>query len=225
MDVKLIERLRNRDTRYARLPEPADPYAMVFVVNDNKSLILNRNDVIVAVARATVEMIIAEEHSFQVDAWLDQRIRKLVKRGRNKAWDDLEPLPYIEQVENNAEVKVFPPYKLSEVPAEIRKLQLTGLVTVDEPVEKVLDPNTLVISFNPHVELSTGKAAAQAGHAAQLFVMKAPIEKVDGWFNAGKPIAIVNSPDFDDTDFDIEVHDAGFTEIPAGTRTAIAKLV
>jgi len=219
---KIIERLRNRDIRFLDKPEDDDPYAMIFVVNDDKNKTLYNDDVLNAVTTATLRMVTSERHQEAVDAWLEQRIRKLVKRARNNQWDALESIPHIEVEFNSAIVRVFPPMRVSEVPQEIRRLQLTGLNT--EPNATSLpEPGSLLITLNSALTMTIGKAAAQTGHAAQLFLMKGDERKVEEWIEAGYPLSFATGPV--NPAAEIQVHDAGFTEVEPNSLTTTADLL
>ncbi|MFD0854691.1 hypothetical protein ACFQ07_20805, partial [Actinomadura adrarensis] len=83
------------------------------------------------------------------------------------------------------------------------------------------------IALNPDVPMSTGKAAAQSGHAAQLLLMQGRKKDVAAWLEAGARVHIAR-----DTPWSkcvkratVAVRDAGFTEVPPGTMTAIAWIV
>ena len=169
-------------------------------------------------------MVTSETHKAAVDEWMKQRIRKLVKRGRNKAWDDLETLDYIEVEFGTAKVRVFPPVPVQDAAPAIKKLQVVGLTTV--PASDLPSYETyLHISYDASLTMTTGKAAAQGGHATQLFLMKADPTKIDEWLNTGANLIFSFAETLQDHPFDVEVHDAGFTEVASGSKTAIAKFV
>ncbi len=221
----LISRLRDFSTEYTGSVEVEEnPYAMFFVVNDDKNVTLITEDVLLAVAEATIFMVTSTDYKEQVDAWLRQRIRKLVKRGRNKAWDDLEKLAHIEVEVGTAKVRVFPPTPVQDVAAEVKKLQVVGLNTI--PASQVETYDTyLSVSYDATLNMTTGKAAAQGGHAVQLFLMKADEDKITTWLNSGSKIVFNFVENLNELPYDIEVHDAGFTEVASGSKTAIAKLI
>ncbi len=88
------------------------------------------------------------------------------------------------------------------------------------------DPGVPVLWLNPQVELSAGKAMAQVGHAAQLaWNALAPPDR-DRWRAAGFALTVrTAAPAVWDrlvaSGLPL-VRDAGFTEIAAGTATAVA---
>jgi peptidyl-tRNA hydrolase len=84
-----------------------------------------------------------------------------------------------------------------------------------------------VIALNPDVTMTTGKAAAQCGHAAQLLLLQLDPVEVVAWNAAGLMVRL--APDLPWRDCveraDVAVRDAGFTEVPAGSMTAVSWIV
>jgi hypothetical protein len=223
--MSIPDYLRDRAIPTFESKESDDPMAVIFVVNDTKEHPVYENDVFVAATAALMELLTSVNPDVQenLSEWLNGRIRKLVKRARNKAWDDT-----IEASENfaqatfgSATVRVFPPVHFSEMPPSLKKLQVTGLES--EKQEIFVDPNFtgLEITVDSRLGMSTGKTVAQVNHVAQLFLMDGEIEKVEEWQKRGFPTRFKFSDEIASSPFDIQVQDAGFTEIPAGSRTAI----
>ena len=74
--------------------------------------------------------------------------------------------------------------------------------------------------------LTTGKAAAQVGHAAQLVLESLPPERAAAWVAAGAPVQVGVADEGEwaglvDT-IPVVVTDGGFTEVPPGTVTVVA---
>jgi peptidyl-tRNA hydrolase len=93
------------------------------------------------------------------------------------------------------------------------------------------EPPYAAIALNPAVRMSTGKAAAQCGHAAHLLVRQAAEPGRSAWIAAGLRVHLMDDV-IDDESWSrsvaraaVAVRDAGFTEVPAGTMTAVARLV
>ncbi len=74
--------------------------------------------------------------------------------------------------------------------------------------------------------MSWGKQAAQCAHAGQLAWQRAGPARVAAWMEAGRPLRVVHPTPERWAELiaeaDVTVHDGGFTEIPAGTLTAVA---
>jgi peptidyl-tRNA hydrolase len=185
-----------------------------------------RTDALEAAARAVLVMLTSDEPDWQpaVRAWDGSRIRKVVRRARGAEWRRAAVLPGITISQGSAEVRVYPPIALDAWPADLRKLQVgnTDLADTEDPVP--VRPGMPLILLSPHVELTAGKAMAQAGHAAQLGwrSLRAPARR--RWRDAGFRLAVrtagaqqwrstlsAGAP---------VVHDAGFTEVDPDTETA-----
>jgi hypothetical protein len=106
-----------------------------------------------------------------VAAWESRRIRKVVRRARGIRWEALGDLPGVLVDHEGAPARAFVPGPVTEVPAEISRLQVGGtdLPRDDEPKPPPAPPYALV-ALNPGVPMTTGKAAAQCGHAAHLLL-------------------------------------------------------
>jgi peptidyl-tRNA hydrolase len=211
--------------------ESDDPYAMIFVVNDNKEYIHHDNEVVLSVIHSMIQLLGSTDpkNRQRINTWLNGRVRKLVKRGRgNKFTDAVESVralhdstPFIYNGSEN--VAAFAPLRVSEVPAQVRKLQLTGLVTEPSEDEQEKLPFQLTVTINSTLNMTVSKKAVQAAHAVQLFIMKAEEQQVIDFLENGCLIYL-DEADFtenEDSDY-VYVHDAGFTEIPSGSLTARA---
>jgi hypothetical protein len=220
--------LQNRTIPGFDSPEQDDPYALILVVNDDKSHIPEENDVYQASMEAVLTLLGDTDESVResVNAWLDGRIRKIVKRARNKQWDDTTEVDgHSEAVYGTAKVRAFPPVRLSEQPAVLKKLQVTGL-----NANRSENPSTafsgLRVLVNQKLNMSVGKTVAQINHATQLFIMTGDPAKIESWFKQGNPIQVAFHSDLDDVvNPDSEVHDAGFTEVEPGSKTVVAIFV
>ncbi|WP_262699372.1 MULTISPECIES: peptidyl-tRNA hydrolase [Streptomyces] len=187
--------------------------------------------------------------------WQDARIRKVVRRARGAEWRRAAGLPGItvagrapghphpdEDVNGHgdedgdghghgapaaaAEVRVFPPVPLDGWPKELAKLQVSGTDLDDPEPPPDPDPTGPVLWLSPHVEMSAGKAMAQAGHGAQLAWWELDDAARAAWREAGFPLAVrTASPERWDelTASGLPVvRDAGFTEIAPGSCTVVA---
>lgn len=168
--------------------------------------------------------------------WQDDRIRKIVKRARGAEWRRTEALPGItvhgsgvgaEEPETAAaEVRVFPPTAVDAVPAELANLQVSGTDFVDAEALPPVEPGVPVLWVNPALEMSSGKAMAQCGHAAQLAWWDLPDEARKEWEATEFRLAVRTATRTRWTELLATslpvVQDAGFTEIAPGSRTVIA---
>lgn len=211
-------------------PEGEAPWAMQIVVDVPKAMPPEHFEVLEAVAAAVVARIETFETGTteQRDAlarWRAGRIRKVVRRARGAAWDRAASTCSAVTHVGGIRVCVFEPGPTDQVPAEISKLQVGGFNLPANPAE---DPDELVTLYlNPQLELSTGKAAAQVAHAAQLVFETAQAHQRELWasqdFGCHVRVACPTLWEQLKTTGQVHVVDAGFTEIDPGTMTVIAR--
>lgn len=213
--------------------DAAPQYVLPLVARIERAAPPARTDALETAARAVLALLSDERTtaedgawSASVRGWEDARIRKVVRRARGAEWRRAEALDGITVSGRTAEVRVFPPVPLDGWPRELAKLQVSG-TELDEPEPPAEpEPSTPVLWLNPAVEMSAGKAMAQAGHGAQLawwaladaeraawredgFALSVRTAGRDRWerlVGSGLPV----------------VRDAGFTEIAAGSCTVVA---
>ncbi|NEW71749.1 peptidyl-tRNA hydrolase [Streptomyces rhizosphaericus] len=125
-----------------------------------------------------------------------------------------------------AEVRVFPPVPLDGWPKELAKLQVSGTDLDDPEPPTAPDPTGPVLWLSPQVEMSAGKAMAQAGHGAQLAWWELDDAARAAWREAGFPLAVrtASAERWDELTASglPVVRDAGFTEIAPGSCTVVA---
>ncbi|MDN6668135.1 MAG: peptidyl-tRNA hydrolase, partial [Brevibacterium sp.] len=82
----------------------------------------------------------------------------------------------------------------------------------------------VTIELSPLVTLTTGKAAAQCGHGAQLAYEQMPAEVRQRWREAGFNLRAITptKAEWAKTDRPVSVVDAGFTEVDGPTETVRA---
>ncbi|SDR73838.1 aminoacyl-tRNA hydrolase [Corynebacterium timonense] len=211
--------------------DPADPstvQAMQLVINLPKQDPPTRSAVLGDAAVGVVTLCLdprAGEEGFWRDAlerWYSHRIRKVARRGRNKAWADVQSLPGV----TVGSVRAFVPSAVGEVPKELRKLQVKG--TELEPSGPLRVSAALpTLYMNADLHMSAGKAAAQAGHASMLMAAALPLERVRDWQGSGYGVNVVEAPAAElerrsEQAGAVVVRDAGFTEVAPGSVTAVA---
>jgi len=156
-----------------------------------------------------------------VGAWESRRIRKVVRRARGARWTALDELAGVLVDHEGAPARAFVPGPVTEVPPEISKLQVGGtdLPRDEEPKPPPAPPYAL-LGLNPGVTMTTGKAAAQCGHAAHLL-----LRAIGAWPGLGVHVAEPADWNGAVAEADAVVRDGGFTEVAPGTMTAVARLV
>lgn len=162
-----------------------------------------------------------------VTTWTDGRIRKHVRRARGSAWNRAQTVPGITVTHQGAQIRACVPTPVTDIPADIRRLQLTGSVLPDPPKSPTPEvPHMVRIALTADPMLSLGKAVAAAGHASQLAVNAMTEEQHAEWTNAGYPLTVAHPTlsewikQFEHAE--VVVTDAGFTEVEPNTVTAIA---
>ncbi len=217
-------------------PHPRDEapqYVLPLVVRLEKADPPGRTDALETAARAVLVLLSDEralgdgEWARTVRDWQDARIRKVVRRARGAEWRRAGELPGITVTGKAAEVRVFPPVPLDGWPKELAKLQVSG-TELDDPQEPpAADPGVPVLWMSPEVEMSAGKAMAQAGHGAQLAWWELSDAERSSWREAGFPLAVRDAGPERWRELTASglplVRDAGFTEIAPGSCTVVAE--
>ncbi|BBC32131.1 Peptidyl-tRNA hydrolase [Streptomyces graminofaciens] len=219
-----------RHERTAR--DEAPQFVLPLVARIEKAAPPARTDALETAARAVLVML-ADERSLgegewaeAMRDWQDARIRKVVRRARGAEWRRAEALPGITVTGKSAEVRVFPPVPLDGWPKDLARLQVSG-TDLDDPEPPVApDLSAPVIWMSPDLDMSAGKAMAQAGHGAQLAWWELSDEARTAWREAGFPLTVrTAAPDHWQaltTSGLPVVRDAGFTEIAPGSCTVVA---
>ena len=201
-------------------------FVLPLVVRLERATPPTRTDALEAAARAVLTMLTSDEPDWHeaVAAWDGSRIRKVVRRARGAEWRRASVLPGITVEHGSAQVRVYPPIGVDQWPADLARLQVGGteLIDPDPPAPPV--SGTPLVLLSPHVEMTAGKAMAQAGHAAQLGWRALPVAARASWQGAGFAVAVRDATPAQWADALRSgapvVHDAGFTEVEPGSATA-----
>lgn len=208
---------------------------MQLVVRAEKADPPNHSAVCEAAATAVVRLLTDPRAAEPGGAWHDavreweaRRIRKVTRRARGVRWPEAESLPGITVEHAGAQVRAFPPGPVAEVPPQLAKLQVAGLDLPDaeEPAPPP-EPPYAALALNPDVTITTGKAAAQCGHAAQLLLRQGRRKDVAAWVGGGAAVHLAGGVEWRRCvkEATVAVRDGGFTEVPPGTMTAVAWIV
>lgn len=212
--------------------DDAPQFVLPLVVRLERSTPPARTDALETAARAVLLLLGDErahgdgEWAEAVRNWEDARIRKVVRRARGAEWRRAEALPGITVTGKSAEVRVFPPVPLDGWPKDLAKLQVSGTELDDPEPPAAADRAQPVLWLNPELEMSAGKAMAQAGHGAQLAWWALSDAERTAWREAGFPLAVRTAgpadwPRLTGSGLPL-VRDAGFTEIAPGSCTVVA---
>ncbi|NUU25368.1 MAG: peptidyl-tRNA hydrolase [Streptomycetaceae bacterium] len=168
------------------------------------------------------------EWAARVTAWTDGRIRKVVRRARGAEWRRASALDGLTLAHHGAEVRVFPPVPLDDWPKELSRLQVSGTDLADPEPPAAPEAGVPVLWLNPELDMTAGKAMAQAGHGAQLAWLALDADARKRWAADGFPLAVrtalVTAWSALTRSGMPVVRDAGFTEIAPGSCTVVADL-
>lgn len=194
-----------------------------------------RHELLAAAAKAVVQVCLDPravqdpDYRSRLEAWYDHLIRKVARRARNKNWLDAQAVAGVTAEVGSAQARAFLPSPVAEVPPELKKLQIQGTELPREgAVEQDTDaPELPRIYLDAGLAMTTGKAAAQAGHAAMLLAAHRDLEWVWRWAQRdfALTVAEVDSALFaglaENPDA-VSVRDAGFTEVAPDSMTVLA---
>ncbi|MEU9735425.1 peptidyl-tRNA hydrolase [Streptomyces sp. NPDC048002] len=212
--------------------DQAPQFVLPLVVRIERAAPPARTDALETAARAVLVLLSDEralgegEWAEAVRDWQDARIRKVVRRARGAEWRRAEALPGITVTGVSAEVRVFPPVPLDGWPKELAKLQVSGTDLDDPEPPAAADLSAPVLWLSPGLDMSAGKAMAQAGHGAQLAWWELSGAERAAWRDAGFPLSVRTASPERWTGLTTGglpvVRDAGFTEIAPGSCTVVA---
>ncbi|MGH3478943.1 MAG: peptidyl-tRNA hydrolase, partial [Nocardioidaceae bacterium] len=235
--------------------EQADPWSLPLVVRVERTSAPTHDAAVHAAALSVVAILTRREAAPPGDAddlaeetgegswhaalarWSEGWIRKVVRRARGSRWLEVAELPGVTVSVAGADVRALIPHPVAEPPPALARLQIAGLDLPrgPEPADETAaaaepgdDSPILTIAIAPGLELTTGKACAQVGHAAQLALLQLDRATVLTWAASGHPLRVVDATADEWRRLLAAgpgvtlVQDGGFTEVAPGTRTCAA---
>jgi peptidyl-tRNA hydrolase len=222
--------------------EPDQVRAMPVILRIERAEPPGRTPLLEAAAAAALAVCLDEraepggEWAEPVQAWLDNRIRKVARRARGAHWQAVQALPGITVEVDGAEARALVPGLVVETPKEVSRLQISGSeLPPDTPGPAPSGVPLLLL--NPEVAMTVGKASAQVGHATMILASLLGEAELAAWAARGYRVA-VRTPSLakwkelcpvDDPAAGwrenrvVAVRDAGFTEVDPGTITVLAQ--
>ncbi|SEH02785.1 Peptidyl-tRNA hydrolase [Nonomuraea solani] len=202
-------------------------YVLPLVVRIEKAAPPERTDAMEAAAMAVLGLLADPgDWAEELHAWQSTgRIRKVVRRARGAEWRRAVALPGRTVEHRTAEVRVHPPVPLDGWPRDLARLQVGGTELTDTAEPPAAEPP--VLWANPSLEMSAGKAMAQAGHAAQLAWWASDPGERAAWAERSLAVSVRTATARGEFDAMVAaglpvVRDAGFTEIEPGSCTFVA---
>ncbi len=163
------------------------------------------------------------EWAAALQTWRAGRFRKVVRRARGAPWETAAALPGVTVRSGTAEVRAFPPRPAAELPKELTRLQVGGTDLVDPDPPAPPPVGAARLWLHPTLVMTTGKAAAQAGHGSMLLFDALDAPARSAWRSAGYPLGVRRASEVLwealAASATAEVTDGGFTEIAPGSVT------
>ena len=182
-----------------------------------------------AVAAAAIASVSAYARRVADDAWENWvvgRFTKTVRRAGPKVFEKMAAhAPSGTVVVGRAKAVAFEPVTYEQMPKKLRGLQVSGTHLPDgDPVPWA--PGTPLIVVNEDLEMSTGKAGAQAAHALLAWYLTLPVQDRGAWLDGGgrASVRLAAKTEFEalaqEPGAGPLIVDAGLTEIAPNTATA-----
>lgn len=208
-------------------PEGESPWAMQVVVRDTKDFSPLRLAFALSKAVATYlnDGSLSTDEKIAVERWMQGRIRKVVRRARNAAWDKVQNVPGRSFLFDGVELRILTPTSMNSIEKPIRNAQVSGLETIPNGISFVSDNNPeFCIFLNRSLNMSAPKAAVAAAHASQIMADKLTPADYETWRHSGFSLKVTSLVKLEGAMLDwasVVVHDAGLTEVIPGSVTAI----
>lgn len=208
---------------------PETIQAMQIALNMPKQDPPSRTELLESAARAVVAVCLDEQAGQEgffaksLGDWYGHRIRKVARRARNKAWDDVQGLA---GATVNNQARAFIPSAVKDVHPLIAKLQIGHTdMAHDEPGAP--EQNAPVIYVDDALEMTAGKAAAQVGHGSMLFAASLTTEQAWEWAQRDYALSVreVSREVFNQAlavGGAVVIRDAGYTEVAPDSATVVA---
>lgn len=217
-------------------PDHAEPWALQMVIFRDRANPAGHTEVLRA-AGAAVAALLDDERSrtgvwsSAVEHWRAGWVRKVARRADGKRWRDAIELPGVTRASGTARVRAYPPAPLRPLPRELSRLQVGGTEfprtdesgDTDDSGDSAADA-IVIVEVDPGLQMSTGKTAAQVGHAVQAVLDEAPDDVLAAWRAADYAIdvCVPTQAQWAVNERPVSIVDAGLTELSGPTETVRA---
>lgn len=158
--------------------------------------------------------------------WDADNIAKTVRRADPRTYEKARAATdlYAEVTNGSSRALAMLPHHANTLPSAVARLQVTG---TDLPVCDDAPTGALfTVLLNADLAMSTGKAAAQAAHAVHIYVTEHISPENAAWWAATPAdftVKTISATDLNTAaaSAPVLVHDAGHTEVAAGSLTAV----
>lgn len=187
-----------------------------------------RTDALEGAAVGVLRVLTADrpEWANAVRSWDGQRIRKVVRRARGAGWRRALTVDGLGVTRGSVQLRVYPPVPVDAWPPQLARLQVGGTILDGDDAPPASTRPLILLS--PHAGMTTGKAMAQAAHAAQLGWRCMTEPDRAAWAGRGFELAVRDATAAQWREAVRSgapvVHDGGFTEVEPGTATALILL-
>lgn len=184
----------------------------------------SHEEVVTAVARASVLAYVASPERPEWESWLAGPFTKTVRRGTNAQVTAVAARAASEVSVGGALAHGFVPASYEEMDPALRKMQVGSFERERTGCWPEGDAGPL-LAVSPDVPMTTGKAAAQVAHGLFGWYLTLEDPERAAWVAQGAPFRVVG-PDqrrFRDlvSQAIVRIEDAGFTEVPSGSLTVV----
>jgi len=208
--------------------EVPDPMAMQIILLYEKEDLPHLNDACIAAGRGCLEVL--KEYGLDnpaIKEWHNQPIRKIVRRAKPVEWAEVEGLPNtVVASYGEAIVLASLPQRMSEVPKEVLKLQMTNW-TLPWNGSDSTPAEGFFMTINPSLKLEDhpGKAMVQVAHVMHVAYKQATKTERQIW--EGRDFLSTlswNEGDFSYLNIrpNVNITDAGYTVVAPGSNTVRA---
>jgi len=186
----------------------------------------SHQDVIRAVALASVIAWVTSYEDPAWSSWLKGRFTKSVRRGTAGQVEAAAEFAASDVMVGEARALGFVPSAYEDMVQPLPKMQVSG-TEYPRSENWVVDPEGPTIFINHNAEMSTGKTAAQAAHGLFAWALRLDQEGREHWVGQGFPVTFLEAPArqikiMAELEGAVPIFDAGFTEIDPGTLTVVA---